>query len=133
MEDDKADMLCAGLRLHMLKEYPGASREEITSMSFGYLSSLCTQMMSSYEASRERARLSFNRLVGVVRRTRTLFAVRCLEMELHDRTEALRHVTPDQLAGLCRSRRQTQRELLAARQRYISMLRPGDCPTWRVA
>jgi len=73
------------------------------------------------------------RLIATLRRALARVRIRCLEIELHDRTQALRHVTPDQLAGLCRSRRQTQRELLAARQKYIALLEPGDCPTWRVA
>jgi len=54
------------------------------------------------------------RLITTMRRALARIRIRCLEIELHDRTQALRHVTPDQLAGLCRSRRQTQRELLAA-------------------
>lgn len=73
------------------------------------------------------------RLIVTLRRALARIRIRCLEIELHDRTQALRDVTPDQLAGLCRSRRQTQRDLLAARQNYISLLEPGDCPTWRVA
>jgi hypothetical protein len=73
------------------------------------------------------------RLLNLARRALALFRMRCLEIELHDRTQALRYVTSDQLAGLCRSRRQTQRALLAARQRYIALIKPGDCPTWRVA
>lgn len=72
-------------------------------------------------------------LLKLLRRALVLYRMRCLEIELHDRTQALRHVTPDQLAGLCRSRRKTQRELLAVRQKYIALLEPGDCPTWRVA
>ena len=73
------------------------------------------------------------RLILTLRRALARVRSRCLEIELHDRTQALRHVTPDQLAGLCRSRRQTQRELLAARQKYIGLLEPGNCPTWRTA
>lgn len=73
------------------------------------------------------------RLTTALRRALARARIRCLEIELHDRTEALRYVTSDQLAGLCRSRRQTQRDLLAARRRYIATLAPGDCPTWRVA
>jgi hypothetical protein len=73
------------------------------------------------------------RLLATLRRALALYKMRCLEIELHDRTEALRHVSCDQLSDLCKSRRQTQRELLAARQRYIATLEPGDCPTWRTA
>ena len=62
-----------------------------------------------------------------------LFIVRCLEIELHDRTEALRSVSAERLPALCHSRRRLQRELLTARQRYISTLEPGNCPTWRKA
>jgi hypothetical protein len=73
------------------------------------------------------------RLLNLARRAWALFRMRCLEIELHDRTQALRYVTSDQLAGLCRSRRRIQGDLLAARRRYIATLAPGDCPTWRVA
>jgi hypothetical protein len=73
------------------------------------------------------------RLLTLARRTWSLFLVRRLEIELHDRTQALRYVGSEQLAGLCKSRRQTQRELLAARQRYTATLPPGVCPTWRTA
>lgn len=73
------------------------------------------------------------RLIAALRRALALYRIRCLEIELHDRTQALRYVGSEQLAGLCKSRRQTQRELLAARQRYIALLEPGDCPTWRTA
>lgn len=73
------------------------------------------------------------RLLILARRALAVYRMRCLEIELHDRTQALRYVTPDQLAGLCRSRRRIQRDLLAARQRYIALLEPGDSPTWRVA
>lgn len=73
------------------------------------------------------------RLIFTLRRALARVRIRCLEIELHDRTQALRHVTSDQLADLCKSRRQTQRDLLAARQKYIALLEPGDCPTWRVA
>ena len=72
-------------------------------------------------------------LLILARRAWALFAMRCLEVELHDRTEALRTITSERLTGLCRSRRQTQRELLVARQRYIATLAPGDGPTWRVS
>jgi hypothetical protein len=74
-----------------------------------------------------------SRMLILVRRTWALFVMRCLEVELHDRTQALRTVSADRLPELCRSRRQAQRELLAARQRYIAFLEPGDCPTWRIA
>ena len=73
------------------------------------------------------------RLISTLRLALARVRIRCLEIELHDRTQALRYVTSDQLADLCKSRRQTQRELLAARQKYIDLLEPGDCPTWRVA
>ena len=62
-----------------------------------------------------------------------LYHLRCLEVELHDRTQALREVGAELLPALCKARRHTQRELLAARQRYIATLAPGDCPTWRTA
>ena len=73
------------------------------------------------------------RLLILARRAWALFAMRSLEIELHDRTNALRHVPADRLQALCRSRRRIQRDLLAARQRYIATLDPGDCPTWRTA
>lgn len=73
------------------------------------------------------------RAVLTVRRAWALFIARCLEGELHDRTEALRTVSAERLPALCRSRRRIQRELLAARQRYIATLPPGNCPTWRSA
>lgn len=73
------------------------------------------------------------RLLNLIRLAMALYRVRCLEIELHDRTESLRHVATIDLSALCASRRQTQRELAAARQRYISLLAPGDCPTWRSA
>jgi hypothetical protein len=72
-----------------------------------------------------------NLLLKVLRRAWARFLMRCLEIELHERTEALRTVPTDELAALCQSRRRTQRELLAARQRYIATLPPGTCPTWR--
>lgn len=73
------------------------------------------------------------RLIATMRRALALYRLRCLEIELHDRTEALRNVPADELTTLCRSRRRIQRELLAARQNYISLLEPGYFPTWRVA
>ena len=73
------------------------------------------------------------RLLKRLQRARALWVMRCLEIELHDRTEALRSVPAGELSKLCRSRRRIQRELLAARQRYIATLPPGDCPTWRTA
>jgi len=74
-----------------------------------------------------------NRLLKRLRRSWYLYLMRCLEIELHDRTLALRDVPVDELPALCRSRRRIQRELLSARQRYIATLAPGDCPTWRTA
>ena len=71
--------------------------------------------------------------LNLIKRAWALYRMRCLEIELHDRTEALRNVPADELTTLCRSRRRIQRELLTARQRYIVLLEPGDCPTWRVA
>lgn len=73
------------------------------------------------------------RLIILLRRAWSMFLMRCLEVELHDRTQALRTVSHENLPTLCRSRRRTQRELLAARQRYIATLPPGTCPTWRTA
>jgi hypothetical protein len=73
------------------------------------------------------------RLLILARRAWALFTMRSLEIELHDRTNALRYVAADRLPVLCRSRRRIQRDLLAARQRYIATLDPGECPTWRVA
>jgi hypothetical protein len=72
-------------------------------------------------------------VLKLLRRALALYRMRCLEIELHDRTEALRNVSADELTTLCRSRQRIQRELLVARQRYIATLAPGDCPTWRVA
>ena len=74
-----------------------------------------------------------SRLLMLSRRAWALFVMRSLEIELHDRTNAMAWVPYSEIADLCRSRRQTQRELLAARQNYIALLEPGDCPTWRVA
>ena len=71
--------------------------------------------------------------LNLINRTWALFAMRSLEIALHDRTQALRDVPVDELPALCKSRRRIQRELLAARQRYIATLAPGDCPTWRTA
>lgn len=72
-------------------------------------------------------------LLKRLRRAWYFYLMRCLEIELHDRTQALRIVDADRLPALCRSRRRIQRDLLAARQRYIATLAPGDCPTWRTA
>jgi hypothetical protein len=74
-----------------------------------------------------------SRLLKFSRRAIALYLMRVLEIELHDRTNALRYVDADRLPGLCRSRRRTQRDLLAARQRYIATLEHGNCPTWRTA
>ena len=73
------------------------------------------------------------RLLIAARRAWALFLMRCLEIELHDRTQALRSVSAHDLPALCQSRRRIQRELLAARQRYIATLPTGVCPTWRTA
>ena len=71
--------------------------------------------------------------LNLINRTFAVFVMRSLEIELHDRTQALRYVRAADLAALCRSRRRIQRDLLAARQRYIATLPPGNCPTWRTA
>lgn len=73
------------------------------------------------------------RLIILARRAWALFVMRSLEIELHDRTNAMAWVPYSEIADLCRSRRRIQGELLRARQRYIATLPPGTCPTWRTA
>jgi len=73
-------------------------------------------------------------IINFLRRTLALYAVRCLEIELHDQTTALQHVGDAATQRAISSAREaTQRALLAARQRYIARLAPGHCPTWRTA
>ena len=52
------------------------------------------------------------------------FVVRSLEIELHDRIEAAREVTLDQIPTIRSSLRQTRRELAVARGKYRQLL--GD-------
>ena len=74
------------------------------------------------------------RLINLLARSIALCEVRCLEIELHDQTDALQHVSDvDACRAICTARDATQRALLKARQHYLSLLPPGHCPTWRNA
>lgn len=75
-----------------------------------------------------------NRLLTFAHRILALYVVRCLEIELHDQTEALQRVTDvPAFQSICAARQHTQRELLKARRHYLGLLKPGHCPTWRTA
>lgn len=70
---------------------------------------------------------------NLIKRAWALILIRSLEIELHDRTNAMALVPYEEIAELCRSRRRIQGELLRARQQYIATLPPGTCPTWRTS
>ena len=75
-----------------------------------------------------------SRLINLLQRALALYTVRCLEIELHDQTAALQTVLcVETFQRICAAREHTQRALLTARRHYISLLKPGHCPTWRVA
>ena len=74
------------------------------------------------------------RLLGVVRRTRALFAVRCLEIELHGQNEVLAACHDEKTSVAVRvARRMTQHELARARADYHALLQPGERRTWELA
>lgn len=75
-----------------------------------------------------------SRFLNLLQRALALYAIRCHEIELHDQTEALHYIADvATFRAICTAREQTQRELLKARRHYISLLKPGHCPTWRTA
>lgn len=74
------------------------------------------------------------RLLEGVRRTRALFAVRCLEIELHGQNEVLATCQDEKTSISVRvARRMTQHDLARARADYHALLQPGDRRTWEVA
>lgn len=74
------------------------------------------------------------RLLGVVRRTRALFAVRCLEIELHGQNEVLAACRDEKTCVAVRvARRMTRHELARARADYHALLQPGERRTWELA
>lgn len=74
------------------------------------------------------------RLITFAQRLLALYVMRCLEIELHDQTEALHRVADvATFRAICTAREITQRELLKARRHYLGLLKPGHCPTWRTA
>ena len=73
-------------------------------------------------------------LINTISRAIALYQVRCLEIQLHDQTNALQVVSDvETFREICSAREITQRELLAARRHYIGTLQPGHCPTWKTA
>lgn len=75
-----------------------------------------------------------SRLLRLLQRALAGYAMRCLEIELHDQTVALQSVScVTTYRRICTAREHTQRALLEARRHYISLLDPGHCPTWRTA
>jgi hypothetical protein len=74
------------------------------------------------------------RLFNLLQRALALYAVRCLEIQLQDQTDALQTVRcVETFRQICTAREQTQRALLDARRHYLGLLKPGHCPTWRIA
>lgn len=74
------------------------------------------------------------KLIQSIRRALAKFKVRCLEIRLHDQTEAMQHVSDtDMRIEISISKRRTQRELANARARYSELLPVGVRETWRVA
>jgi hypothetical protein len=74
------------------------------------------------------------RIVGVVKRTRALFAVRCLEIELHGQNEVLATCCDEKTCIAVRvARRMTRQSLARARADYHALLQPGDRRTWELA
>jgi hypothetical protein len=64
MNDNQADKIRAGLRKRMLNDYTDSSGLELTYMCFGYLSSLCAQLISDDEGERSRAKASVQKIIG---------------------------------------------------------------------
>jgi hypothetical protein len=60
---DSADKIREGLRKHLLKDYPDSNGLELTYMCFGYLSSLCAQLISDDEGERSRAKASVKKFI----------------------------------------------------------------------
>lgn len=74
------------------------------------------------------------RLLNLLQRALAQCAIYYLEIQLHDQTNALQHVTSlTTYRDIFRARAVTQRELLKARQHYIDLLPPGQRRTWRTA
>lgn len=73
-------------------------------------------------------------MIRLLCRALALYQMRCLEIQSDDQTAALHWVADvETFRAICTARERTQRELLAVRRYYTSLLNAGQCPTWRAA
>ena len=62
---DKADMIRAGLRKEMLREYPDSTLVDLTYMGFGALSSITEMLVSDDEKTRQRGKARIEQIISI--------------------------------------------------------------------